>query len=1160
MGNAESSTLRHDGRDDRRTPHSRGGDDSTFFSYGRDSTTIGPNASHVTSKTDLTLTRDERRGDDSTFFSYGRAESSIFPNESYKTDFTLTRDTDPAVNSSNNTHTTASTSSHQSIADQSIAMMNKLVSGGAALCGSLHQVNDDDDGDGDQQGMFAKAERFVNCNKNFAKSSPMEEDYDARARRRRDGNFLGPEEDSDDEVDEDDDYSARIRAHNQSNSLNESSAASTVGRMFARAMTSEIVSKPQGMKVDNETSSEKKTKKSDPDEDAHLSEAAGGGVGVDADRALRALKKFAMNAGGAGGADAPSDDTSKGPSPVNGDSGIAGSSIGGGITQQRAGPHTITIGLSLSRKHSVVGHPNTVTRQTAFDFNELQDRNYKYVSSTDPSGWLAGGGESPNGPMPDVSQSIDAGGDDDAPTNFVENMNSLGKTADDIPKKIAAPDTVHIPILHIDCPSEKAVQQVIKSLANGELIIPHMSVLPESLSASGDSPPDLVVRFGCERNDDLPSDEWPNWSLEFMHNQLYEYFEPLGARWEPRPFEVVLARRVKWRTVKHMNKYFAHCERVIDEWRENGPQYLFPQRNYLEGDGAASEEVSHPHGIYIWRGDDPAPSNYFPPNFEPPYNTSMKRALLSNLVNKSWDKKKRDWLSEPIPKSMTPARLIGTMCGCSDNPNNRFSGLDGSDPARSPAAQSYHPTEDDALFESNSLTDFDQTGEYSEFESLRQAQKEEQKAPAIGATITTSIALANDSIGSGTAFGVNDSSLTNPSSISAIPVNVEDNNGDILDVSTEFPEAEGSVMSKASSAVNTKTPVATTTTDEIFFPPTDAFIEEHHRWCQQQQRDSSPAQDKEVTLQRTPNEDADATRTEIERKRRAKKLKKHREQRKNETIAGIVQKQQEAKATPKTIGAQSTKSSATVCESNEVRNKVTNSKASVGESQTTVPISNKSKILETQRKHREKREIERRKEMSKVEIMEKKLQAKRDKAMQEERARLQKQQADAAEDRKMMSKRRQGSTNRSDSVVLSEEEEERNCLIKEAQEETRKARALLSGSTENNDTDNSVKKNSQDIPKSPSGETLEYSVDSSSVVLREKGNATNKFGGSDFSTSTTGSSLLPLDHTVPTDEELFAFGWAKALDPKTGAYYYFTLDRTQTVWINPLTNRDLVLQ
>ena len=1172
MGNAESSTLRHDYRDDRRrTPHSRGGDDSTLFSYGRDSTTIGPNASHVTSKTDLTLTRDDHGdthqtphsrggGDDSTFFSYsGRAGSSIFHNESYKTDFTLTRDTtraDPAVNSSNNTHTTASTSS-QSIADQSIAMMNKLVSGGAALCGSLGQVNDGDDDDDDgqpkQQGMFAKAERFVNCNKNFAKSSPMEEDYDARRVRRRSGNFLGPEEDSDDEVDEDDDYSAaRIHAQNQSNSINESAAASTVGRLFARAMASEIVSKPQGMKIDNETSDKKRPKGSIPDEDGHPSEA-GGGVAVDADRALRALKKFAMNA---------QSDDGRGPSPSNGESHIIDPSITG--VQQKAGPHTITIGLSLSRKHSVVGHPDTVTRQTAFDFNELQDRNYKYVSSTDPSGWLAGGGESPDGPMPDVTQSTDGGADDDGPTTFVENMNSLGKAADDIPKKIAAPDTVHIPILHIDCPSEKAVEQVIKSLANGELIIPHMSVLPESLSASGDSPPDLVVRFGCERNDDLPSDEWPNWSLEFMHNQLYEYFEPLGARWEPRPFEVVLARRVKWRTVKHMNKYFAHCERVIDRWREEGPQYLFPQRNYLEGDGAASDEISQPHGIYIWRGDNPAPSNYFPPNFEPPYNTSMKRALLSNLVNKSWDKKKRDWLSEPIPKSMTPARLIGTMCGCSDNPNNRFSGLDGSGPALSPVAQSYHPTEHDALFESNSLTDFDQTGEYSEFESLRQAQKEERKAPAIGAAVTTTgIAPANDSIRSGTAFGVNDSSLTNPSSISAIPTNAEDYNGDILDISTEFPEAEGSIMSKSSSAVKTRAPVAaatTTTTDEIFFPPTDAFIEEHHRQCQQQQqqqqqRDSSPAQDKVVTLQRTPNEEGDASRTEIERKRRAKKMRKQREQQKDQTIADVVKRQHVAESSPKVINSKSKKS----YESNEIQSKGSNSKASVGESQTTVPITNKStgKILSTERKHREKREIERKEEMSKVELMEKKLAAKRDKAMQEERLRLQEQQVRAAEDRKKMPKRRQGSRN--DTVVLSEEEE-RNRPIKEAQEETQEARALLSGSSENNYTDNSGRKNSQEIPKSPSGETLEYSVDSSSVVLREKGNAGNKFGGSDFSSSTTGSSLLPLDNTVPSDEELFAFGWAKALDPKTNAYYYFTLDRTQTVWTNPLTNRDLVLQ
>lgn len=44
---------------------------------------------------------------------------------------------------------------------------------------------------------------------------------------------------------------------------------------------------------------------------------------------------------------------------------------------------------------------------------------------------------------------------------------------------------------------------------------------------------------------------------------------------------------------------------------------------------------------------------------------------------------------------------------------------------------------------------------------------------------------------------------------------------------------------------------------------------------------------------------------------------------------------------------------------------------------------------------------------------------------------------------------------------------------------------------------------------------------------------------------------------IPTDEELFAVGWAKALDPSSGCYYYFTLDRSQTVWENPLTSSEV---
>jgi hypothetical protein len=45
---------------------------------------------------------------------------------------------------------------------------------------------------------------------------------------------------------------------------------------------------------------------------------------------------------------------------------------------------------------------------------------------------------------------------------------------------------------------------------------------------------------------------------------------------------------------------------------------------------------------------------------------------------------------------------------------------------------------------------------------------------------------------------------------------------------------------------------------------------------------------------------------------------------------------------------------------------------------------------------------------------------------------------------------------------------------------------------------------------------------------------------------------------IPTDEELFVVGWAKALDPRSGNYYYFTLDRTKTVWENPLSSDTFV--
>jgi len=378
------------------------------------------------------------------------------------------------------------------------------------------------------------------------------------------------------------------------------------------------------------------------------------------------LENTIRNHGRRNGASSPSSMSSSG---VGGHCGGSGPSSSG----KHAGKYMVTIGLSLSRRSSALGHPDTVTRQTAFDFNELQDRDYKYVSSTDSSGWRAGGGERGGAAGTGLgggffSEEGEDENDNIATTTTTTNSTDPGTPNGQDKHKVAAPDTVHIPIIHIDAGSPQVVDAIVSALARGEIFIPHMAILPEALSVNGVSPPNLVVRFGTERNEDIPPDDWPNWCLEFMHNQLYEYFYEMGARWMKRPFSITLAKKVRWKTVKHMNRYFAHAERVIDAWREKGPQYLDPQLAYIEG-GATPEEVGHSHGIYLLRNG--IPTNYFAPNFDPPYTTKMTRSLLLNVLGKSWDKKRREWTSTPIPKLITPSMLVTAMCGCADtNPAN----------------------------------------------------------------------------------------------------------------------------------------------------------------------------------------------------------------------------------------------------------------------------------------------------------------------------------------------------------------------------------------------------------------------------------------------------------------------------------------------------------
>ena len=59
--------------------------------------------------------------------------------------------------------------------------------------------------------------------------------------------------------------------------------------------------------------------------------------------------------------------------------------------------------------------------------------------------------------------------------------------------KVPAPNTVHIPIIHIDAGSPQVVDAIVSALPRGEICVPHMAILPEALSMNGVSPPNLVV-------------------------------------------------------------------------------------------------------------------------------------------------------------------------------------------------------------------------------------------------------------------------------------------------------------------------------------------------------------------------------------------------------------------------------------------------------------------------------------------------------------------------------------------------------------------------------------------------------------------------------------------------------------------------------------------
>lgn len=302
------------------------------------------------------------------------------------------------------------------------------------------------------------------------------------------------------------------------------------------------------------------------------------------------------------------------------------------------------MGLSLARK-SNDGHPDSKTHQTAFDFNELCDRDYQHVFSSNDDGWLVGGGE----PGP--------------PTSY----------------KLPALDSAHVEIMRIGTfhPNWGGIrkQDILLAFLSGRILIPEITVVPTAVVANRDTPPELEIRFDMAPSlnnrptkNGLP--ELPvNWQLQFLHNQLFRYFE-FPSRFCPGAFHCTILRKTEFRSPQAKSLYFAKCRTVIQQWRKAGPKPLIiPPGNGGIGDtidrvwssGAVHEDDknnAYSSGLWLFT-DRNTPTHHFEPNFLPPYDTKEKRQIILNVLSEQWDEGEGVWkAAPPLP---TPKPRPGTV-------------------------------------------------------------------------------------------------------------------------------------------------------------------------------------------------------------------------------------------------------------------------------------------------------------------------------------------------------------------------------------------------------------------------------------------------------------------------------------------------------------------
>jgi hypothetical protein len=232
-------------------------------------------------------------------------------------------------------------------------------------------------------------------------------------------------------------------------------------------------------------------------------------------------------------------------------------------------PGLFFIGLSLSQNHSGVstGSASSVSRQTQFDFNRIQDRDYVYLQGTNDDGWLVGGGE--------------------------------GGASEKLPN----PDSAHIEILHVGTTDNKRGGM---SFAEVDAILSSMDVEPIRLKPSK-----------AALNDDSPA-EWElvftakdNPTLAAVQAELREKFNN-RLRELPDKFHMSIARKLAFRSPKDEKGFLDKAQEEVARWRSMYPDgtILTPDRNTK---GITQQEVDQPGGLYLF-GNRNSILRYYPPS------------------------------------------------------------------------------------------------------------------------------------------------------------------------------------------------------------------------------------------------------------------------------------------------------------------------------------------------------------------------------------------------------------------------------------------------------------------------------------------------------------------------------------------------------------------